>query len=131
MTKCIFMLVFTVLIYCGVHCLPPIVTLGYQGATRTPITMMRLVTKNLPKLTDCPPERAPTTRSYSGWEECANRCPEYCQSLSNCNATCILENRCVCGASTYCLINREKLNPDNSYGQDCYSLDELTYPKPN
>uniref|UniRef100_A0A2A4JJD4 HAT C-terminal dimerisation domain-containing protein n=1 Tax=Heliothis virescens TaxID=7102 RepID=A0A2A4JJD4_HELVI len=107
------------------YALPPVVTLGWQGAARTPITIVKLAMNFVTWSTPCDVSRAPNDRSFSNDQECINRCPGYCASLMNCNATCVLGNRCVCAASRYCFINWNKTNPDGTYVfDDCYDFDK-------
>ncbi|XP_047990204.1 uncharacterized protein LOC125229416 [Leguminivora glycinivorella] len=104
--------------------LPPVVTIGWQGPARTPITITRLGINIASWLTPCDVSNAPREFRFSTEEECVNRCPGYCSSIMNCNATCVLGTRCVCAASAYCFINRNKTNPDGSYVfDDCYNFD--------
>uniref|UniRef100_A0A2A4ITC1 Uncharacterized protein n=1 Tax=Heliothis virescens TaxID=7102 RepID=A0A2A4ITC1_HELVI len=107
------------------YALPPVVTLGWQGAARTPITIVKLAIDLVRWSTPCDVSRAPYEHIFSNAQECVDRCAGYCASLMNCNATCVRGNRCVCAASRYCFINWNKTNPDGTYVfDDCYDFDK-------
>ncbi|PZC82644.1 hypothetical protein B5X24_HaOG210088 [Helicoverpa armigera] len=107
------------------NALPPVVTLLWQGAARAPISIVKLgitlATWSIP----CDVSKAPDDFSFSTAQECIDRCPGHCASFMNCNATCIMGNRCICAASRYCFMNWDKTFPNGSYVfDDCYDLDK-------